>query len=173
MNGPLENIMFASGLRGGCSRECILTVQMILTNSDTTFVNFKPLKLWNNLAFRKMTGSILSANFLYDNEPNCMESRTETGMGCQVWVGYTVSRLSFDQQFYENYCILWIDIAQSCQSSMSRTLWFLMIFFSIQNIDLVKKSSLFTLSWLLNITLLMSQLRSNFLVDSLDLVQVS
>ena len=80
----LENIMFASGLRGGCSRECILTVQMILTNSDTTFVNFKPLKLWNNLAFRKMTGSILSANFLYDNEPNCMESRTETGMGCQV-----------------------------------------------------------------------------------------
>ena len=93
----LENIMFASGLRGGCSRECILTVQMILTNSDTTFVNFKPLKLWNNLAFRKMTGSILSANFLYDNEPNCMESRTETGMGCQVSKRYKI-RLIFGQK---------------------------------------------------------------------------
>ena len=76
----LENIMIASGLRGGCSRECILTVQMILTNSNTTFVNFKPLKLWNNLAMRKLSGSILSANFLYDNEPICMETRTETAV---------------------------------------------------------------------------------------------
>ena len=57
----LENIMFASGSRGGCSRECILTVQMILTNSNTTFVNFKPLKLWNNLAFRKMTGKFFKS----------------------------------------------------------------------------------------------------------------
>ena len=28
----------------------------------------------------EFSGSILSANFLYDNEPNCMETRTETAV---------------------------------------------------------------------------------------------
>ena len=44
------------------------------------WASFELVSFFLTQTLLEFSGSILSANFLYDNEPNCMETRTETAV---------------------------------------------------------------------------------------------
>ena len=85
----MENIMMSStsisrpqssrGLSAN-NQDCItnLILQSLFMNIHCCQVNLKPLKLWTNLSFFKLSGSILNASFLNESEVPSLETRAES-----------------------------------------------------------------------------------------------